>query len=77
MKKLYLLDNDKEEAFYKKIKNVMKKEQNVEIINVDIKEIKDFDVATLTDRDLNFKHDMSDAIKKEEKQFEKLDLVLN
>lgn len=41
MKKIYLLDNDKEEVFYKKIKNVMKKEQNVEIINVDIKEIKD------------------------------------
>ena len=41
------------------------------------KEIKDFDVATLTDRDLNFKHDMSDAIKNAEKQFEKLDLVLN
>ena len=50
---------------------------NLDVKIIDIKEIKDFDVATLTDRDLNFKHDMSDAIKNAEKQFEKLDLVLN
>ena len=50
---------------------------NLDVKIIDIKEIKDFDVATLTDRDLNFKHDMSEAIKNAEKQFEKLDLVLN
>ena len=41
MKKVYLLDNDKEETFYKELKKVMKKEQNVEIINVNLREIKE------------------------------------
>ena len=39
MKKVYLLDNDKEEIFYKDLKNVMKKEQNVEIVNVKLFQI--------------------------------------
>lgn len=41
MKKVYLLDNDKEETFYKDLKKVMKKEQNVEIVDVNLKEIKE------------------------------------
>ena len=41
MKKVYLLDNDKDEIFYKDLKKVMKKEQSVEIVNVNLKEIKE------------------------------------
>ena len=31
MKKIYLLDEDKEEKLYNKLKEIMKKEQNVDI----------------------------------------------
>ena len=62
--------------YSEKTKNVLN-DMNLDVKIIDIKELKDFDVATLTDRDLNFKHDMSEAIKNAEKQFEKLDLVLN
>ena len=41
MKKIYLLDEDKEEKLYNKLKEIMKKEQNVDIANIKYKEIKD------------------------------------
>ena len=41
MKKIYLIDNDKEEKLYKKLKQIMKKEQNVDIENVSVKLIKE------------------------------------
>ena len=41
MKKIYLIDEDKDEKLFKNLKNVMKKEQNVEIVNIIPKEIKE------------------------------------
>ena len=41
MKKVYLLDEDNEEKFFKNLKKIMKKEQSVEITNVKIEEIKE------------------------------------
>ena len=41
MKKIYLLDGDKEQKLYNKLKDIMKKEQNVEIVNINTKAIKD------------------------------------
>ena len=41
MKKIYLIDEDKDEKLFKNLKNVMKKEQNVEIVNIIQKEIKE------------------------------------
>lgn len=41
MKKVYLLDNDKDEIFFKSLKKAMKKEQNVEIVNVNLNDLKE------------------------------------
>ena len=41
MKKIYLIDEDKGEKLSKNLISVMKKEQNVEIVNVNLKEIKE------------------------------------
>ena len=58
MKKVYLLDNDKEEIFYKDLKKVMKKEQNVEIVNVNLKDIKEKfktipDICIINEEEIN------------------------
>ena len=41
MKKIYLIDEDKGEKLSKNLMNVMKKEQNVEIATINLKEIKE------------------------------------
>ena len=39
MKTIFLLDEDEKKVLYKNLKKVMKKEQNVEIVNINVKDI--------------------------------------